>query len=174
MVDSEGDWDLSILQDRLPQHILLRLAALHRPQQCFPIDHVGWGLRDDRRFSIKSAYQVRWGRTESLGTTDLTWKAIHRFRGLQRIKIFSWLVYHKKLMTNDERTRRHFTSDNRCLICTDKVEDVDHVLRQCPSAKLVWTVLIKPEKISEFFFAFVSAMVRPELTATRGLRSNAE
>ncbi|KAK8517401.1 hypothetical protein V6N12_016253 [Hibiscus sabdariffa] len=59
MVDSAGEWDWRILQDRLPQHILLRLAAMHRPQQSFHMDYVEWGLRDDRRFSIKSAYQFQ-------------------------------------------------------------------------------------------------------------------
>ncbi|KAL4280844.1 hypothetical protein GQ457_03G019340 [Hibiscus cannabinus] len=151
MVDSAGEWDWRILQGRLPQHILLCLAAMHRPQQSFPIDRVGWGLWDDRRFSIKSAYQVRLDHTDRLDTVDPTWKIIHHFRGLQRIKIFLWLVYHKKLMTNDKRTRRHFTPDNKCLVCIDMVEDVDHVLRHCPSAKLVWTVLINPMKRSEFF-----------------------
>ncbi|KAK8653589.1 hypothetical protein V6N13_127582 [Hibiscus sabdariffa] len=51
MVDSAGEWDWRILQDRLPQHILLRLAAMHRPQQSFHMDYVEWGLRDDRSSS---------------------------------------------------------------------------------------------------------------------------
>ncbi|KAK8972532.1 hypothetical protein V6N11_081647 [Hibiscus sabdariffa] len=59
MVDSAGDWLWSLLQHWLPHHILLRLAAIQRPQSSFPMDSVGWGLRDDRRFSVKTTYQVR-------------------------------------------------------------------------------------------------------------------
>ncbi|KAK8494425.1 hypothetical protein V6N12_055678 [Hibiscus sabdariffa] len=74
MVDSAGDWLWSLLQHWLPHHILLRLAAIQRPQSSFPMDSVGWGLRDDRRFSVKTTYQVRCGRMETLSTTDPTWK----------------------------------------------------------------------------------------------------
>ncbi|KAK8989363.1 hypothetical protein V6N11_063794 [Hibiscus sabdariffa] len=94
MVDSAGEWDWRILQGRLPQHILLRLAAVHRPQQSFPIDRVGWGLRDDRRFSIKSAYQVRWGQKDRLDTVDPTWKIIHRFRGMA----LAWELGYRQLV----------------------------------------------------------------------------
>ncbi|KAK8557060.1 hypothetical protein V6N13_035165 [Hibiscus sabdariffa] len=61
MVDSAGDWIWSLLQYCLPHHILLRLAAVHRPQPSFPMDSMGWGLREDRLFSVKSAYQVAGG-----------------------------------------------------------------------------------------------------------------
>ncbi|KAL4332832.1 hypothetical protein GQ457_07G017080 [Hibiscus cannabinus] len=54
-------------------------------------------------------------------------------------------------MTNAKRKRRHFTSDDRCSACLDLVEDVDHVLRQCRITKLIWSILIKPDKLIVFF-----------------------
>ncbi|KAK8594251.1 hypothetical protein V6N13_126060 [Hibiscus sabdariffa] len=81
MVDSAGDWLWSLLQHWLPHHILLRLAAIQRPQSSFPMDSVGWGLRDDRRFSVKTTYQVRCGRMETLSTTDPTWKVERHVEG---------------------------------------------------------------------------------------------
>ncbi|KAK8979225.1 hypothetical protein V6N11_009433 [Hibiscus sabdariffa] len=32
-----------------------------------------------------------------------------------------------------------------------KVEDADHVLRHCQVAKVIWSILIKPEKLNDFF-----------------------
>ncbi|KAK8694033.1 hypothetical protein V6N13_071597 [Hibiscus sabdariffa] len=59
MVDAEGEWKWELIQNRLPDHILLRIAAIQRPMPSFPVDSIGWKLRNDGRFSVKTAYQVR-------------------------------------------------------------------------------------------------------------------
>ncbi|KAK8658335.1 hypothetical protein V6N13_036543 [Hibiscus sabdariffa] len=57
MVDVNGEWWWELLRHRLPDSILLRLAAITRPMPSFPVDSIGWRLQSDGRFSIKTAYQ---------------------------------------------------------------------------------------------------------------------
>ncbi|KAL4291966.1 hypothetical protein GQ457_14G024710 [Hibiscus cannabinus] len=61
-----------------------------------------------------------------------------------------WLACHERLLTNMERRRHHMTSDSSCTVCGAVSETVDHVLRQCPLAKAVWTSVVKPDRILEF------------------------
>ncbi|KAK8653110.1 hypothetical protein V6N13_127125 [Hibiscus sabdariffa] len=49
MVDVEGEWKWELIQSRVPDHILLRLAATQRPMPSFPVDSIGWKLRNDGR-----------------------------------------------------------------------------------------------------------------------------
>ncbi|KAK8627411.1 hypothetical protein V6N13_135023 [Hibiscus sabdariffa] len=72
MVDSVGDWEWDLLRHRLSPQVLLRLAAIHRPKPSFPMDSIGWKLREDRQFSVQTAYHVRCG--EVVCTVDPMWK----------------------------------------------------------------------------------------------------
>lgn len=41
-------------------------------------------------------------------------------------------------MCNAERKKRGFTPDGRCAICGAESEDVEHTIRSCPAAEIVW------------------------------------
>ncbi|KAK8712426.1 hypothetical protein V6N13_147666 [Hibiscus sabdariffa] len=75
MIDSMGDWVWDILQTGLPVHVLLRLTAIQRPRESFPMDLIGWKLWDDMHFSVKSAYHARCRKVSF--TVDPVWKVIH-------------------------------------------------------------------------------------------------
>lgn len=62
--------------------------------------------------------------------------------GPQRVRTFLWLCFKGKLLTNDERFRRHLTEMRGCVRCDIGGVDVDHVLHQCPFAKSVWRILM--------------------------------
>ncbi|KAK8478701.1 hypothetical protein V6N11_057300 [Hibiscus sabdariffa] len=66
---------------------------------------------------------------------DSIWKLIHRSRTLPRIKSFLWLVCKDRVLTNAERLRRHIANTAKCVSCGARVEDLDHLLQQCPFAK---------------------------------------
>ncbi|KAK9044029.1 hypothetical protein V6N11_072351 [Hibiscus sabdariffa] len=61
MVDADGDWKWELFRHRFPTQVLLRIAAIQRPKPSFHMDSIGWKLRDDRQFSIRTAYHVRCG-----------------------------------------------------------------------------------------------------------------
>ncbi|MBA0872893.1 hypothetical protein Goshw_022800, partial [Gossypium schwendimanii] len=56
----------------------------------------------------------------------------------QRVRVFLWLAFKQKLLTNSERVRRGFSHCSSCSICGHEFEDLFHVLRDCPPAKEVW------------------------------------
>ncbi|KAK8671467.1 hypothetical protein V6N13_038063 [Hibiscus sabdariffa] len=87
-------------------------------------DIVGWHGGVINRFTLKSTYGVR-SASQNL-KESIVWKVVHKHRGIQRIRIFMWLVCLNCIMTNVKRGRRHLTSNIFCPICHAAPEDVDH------------------------------------------------
>ncbi|KAK8553242.1 hypothetical protein V6N13_024309 [Hibiscus sabdariffa] len=83
MVDADGEWRWELLQNRLPVHILLRLAAIQRPMPSFPVDSIGWKLRSDgRNDRVFNNQSEEWGsiitRSKWLAMTTATATAAAR------------------------------------------------------------------------------------------------
>ncbi|KAL4318863.1 hypothetical protein GQ457_18G016860 [Hibiscus cannabinus] len=93
-----GEWNWQAFETLLPCDVLLRIAAAKAP--CIS-DYVGWECNVDSRFSVRSAYMVRWG--ISIDQSSNIWTVIHKFQGLPPIKVFLWLVCRNKLMANAKR-----------------------------------------------------------------------
>lgn len=55
--------------------------------------------------------------------------------------MFISLVLYDKLFTNANRVKRGFLDDPWCKLCEDGLEDLDHLLRKCPHAKVIWQPL---------------------------------
>ncbi|KAE8673707.1 hypothetical protein F3Y22_tig00111774pilonHSYRG00034 [Hibiscus syriacus] len=110
MVD-QGKWKWNMINPMLPQHIIHRLMATMTPKQEQAVDTPEWKWNPDRVFTVRSAYEVR--KEHSPGAPEKLWKTIAQLQGLQRIKIFLWLVACGKILMNSERTRRHMDTDNK-------------------------------------------------------------
>ncbi|KAE8705555.1 hypothetical protein F3Y22_tig00110422pilonHSYRG00069 [Hibiscus syriacus] len=148
MVDNNGEWRWAAFQSYLPFNVLLWVAAKKCPIESDTRDMVGWYLREDLNFSVKSAYPTRI--KDYSGSKEPVWGLIHKYRGLSKIKYFLWLVGKGRIMNNAERVRRHFSSVSNCTCCMASIEDIDHVLRSCPLAFTIWVDVIKREKLNEF------------------------
>ncbi|KAK8583323.1 hypothetical protein V6N13_022030 [Hibiscus sabdariffa] len=62
MVTMGGEWNWEAFQRHLPTHVLLQIAAIKCPVPSFANDSIGWKLRVDHQFSVKSAYEDEmWG-----------------------------------------------------------------------------------------------------------------
>ncbi|KAK9028382.1 hypothetical protein V6N11_068189 [Hibiscus sabdariffa] len=97
---------------------------------------------------VKSTYVTGGVRLDS--SVDPIWSIIHGFKGLPRIKLFLWLACKSKVMTNVERVRHHYTSDDWCPLCFVGPEDVDHLLRRCASSIAIWSCVVKHGRLEEF------------------------
>ncbi|KAK8564954.1 hypothetical protein V6N12_058530 [Hibiscus sabdariffa] len=91
--------------------------------------HLGWLWNGGHDFSVNLGYDVRAHYSSAFG--DGLWKIIHKFRGLERMKSFLWLVCKGCVLANSKRVRRHIASLAACVACGAVVEDLDHLLWQC-------------------------------------------
>ncbi|KAL4278142.1 hypothetical protein GQ457_03G020710 [Hibiscus cannabinus] len=164
MVDALGNWDWPRLVPLLPQPVLLHLSASKPPRPGFQADFPGWARSHDRTFFVRSAYEVL--KVSGVQSANKVWKAIARFRGLQRIKVFIWLLAKEKLLCNEERVRRHLSSCARCESCGATSESVYHIFRGCPIAVAVWNGLIKRDKWVEFMSLDNMEWIRGNLAST--------
>ncbi|CAN0916842.1 Putative ribonuclease H protein At1g65750 [Linum grandiflorum] len=109
-------------------------------------DSLVWGLEPSGKFTIRSAYLLLKDLQEE--TADLRWKRIWRWQGPNKIRHFLWLASHNRLLTNEERGRRHLTNQVICSFCSSHTESCIHVLRDCWFAKQVWQKIM-PQAITE-------------------------
>ncbi|CAN1778824.1 Putative ribonuclease H protein At1g65750 [Linum perenne] len=99
---------------------------------------IAWfgGLETNGRFSVRTAYLLI---TEALSPpTDPIWRSIWKWSGPSKIKHFLWLASHKRLLTNEERGRRHLSNQVLCPRCSSQTESISHVLYDCGFALQVW------------------------------------
>ncbi|CAN1161857.1 Putative ribonuclease H protein At1g65750 [Linum perenne] len=99
-------------------------------------DCLVWGFEANGTFSIRTSYLLI---TEELSPlSDPIWSSIWEWRWASKIKHFLWLASHKRLLTNEERGRRHLTNQVLCPHCSFQTESMSHVLYDCDFALQVW------------------------------------
>lgn len=69
------------------------------------------------------------------------WQLIWHWKGPHRIRVFLWFLMHGKIKTKDELFRRHIHNYSICDICGYDTENILHALRDCISAKRIWSSL---------------------------------
>ncbi|KAL4383201.1 hypothetical protein GQ457_15G013690 [Hibiscus cannabinus] len=149
MVSVHENWDWERLEAVLPREKLELIAAVQPPRSDAGLDRPGWRWEDKRNFWVSSAYGYLFQGLD-FGNGD-TWKRIWKLAVPQRVRVFIWLTFHNRLLTNVERVRRHVASSGSCEICNNGQEDMDHVLRFFTVAKGVWTRLLPPARWASFF-----------------------
>ncbi|CAN1304300.1 Putative ribonuclease H protein At1g65750 [Linum perenne] len=131
-----GMWDLNKLSSCLTYDAVLQVYGMSPPSEQLGNDSFLWGMEPNGRFTIKSAYLLI--KDINGGGDNSLWKKVWQWEGPEKIKQFMWLVSHGKLITNEERRRRHIATDASCPECRDLCEDCEHVLRRCSLARQVW------------------------------------
>lgn len=108
-------------------------------------------------FSVASAYLILGGH---LYTPEIwVWKKIWKLQVPERVRFFIWQASHGKLITNQWRFKRGLGSPF-CHHCSQEVETVVHVLRDCPLASFLWSHLVNPDYKMSLFCRFLGAMDR--------------
>ncbi|KAE8736080.1 Detected protein of unknown function [Hibiscus syriacus] len=98
-----------------------------------------WKWDKHRQFSTKSAYARCSPPVEH--AVGSIWSLLASYKGLPRVKSLLWLICKNKLLSNEERVRRHMANHSACSICGATVESVSHIFRDCVIARAVWGVL---------------------------------
>lgn len=138
--DNSTGWKWDQFDELLPVSSLEEIAAMIVDNDTATEDLLIWRYGEARDFSVSSAYDIVCNRPVS--TEAAKWNAIWKLRIPSRAKTFLWLARHEKLLTNEARARRGMTTDSNCGVCSNRTEDIDHVLRICPLADVVWSRLL--------------------------------
>ncbi|KAK9011962.1 hypothetical protein V6N11_040033 [Hibiscus sabdariffa] len=161
IIDRPGQWRWDLLEQVLPCDILLHIATV-KPPLGVSYDALGWPLGANSVFTVRSTTIACRGTLH--GPVEPVWKVIADFKGLRRVRMFLWLVFHERVLTNVERERRRLTHDPSCIACGNGNEDLDHILRFCPTTFCLWNQLIRPDAWNVFFTLPIKAWLLENLT----------
>ncbi|KAA3453419.1 reverse transcriptase [Gossypium australe] len=145
----EGCWNIDMLKIWLPDDIIKRILSIPPPHPTEGEDRIIWACTESGSFTIRSAYRSL--KENTWRPKDDNWNIIWKYQGPQRVRIFLWLVASQRVLTNSERFRRGFGQSSACSRCGHNLEDIMHALRDCPTAKKAWMLVVPLEKQSRFF-----------------------
>ncbi|CAN1142695.1 Putative ribonuclease H protein At1g65750 [Linum perenne] len=148
-VTALGDWDWNHLHAHLSPCHLEQIAGMGPPQAGSGDDDMIWGPDPRGKFTVSSAYEIL-AADQSESDQNL-WKQIWKWQGPNRVRHFLWLVGHNRLLTNEERRKRHMTNEGGCRLCPSIAKDSLHVLRDCKAAKTFWKEFLPQAADASFF-----------------------
>ncbi|XP_039071608.1 uncharacterized protein LOC120218784 [Hibiscus syriacus] len=70
------------------------------------------------------------------------------------------------LLTNAERKRRNLTMNIGFPLCANPVEDIDHLLRKCPSTR-TWSAVVKRERLVDLLSTDMKAWITMNIPNAR-------
>ena len=103
-------------------------------------DEICWGENKSGSFTVKSAYMLV---AHSPTTANGIWNWMGKLTVPQKLRLFTWLLLHGKILTNLERIKRGFTGDPYCYCCINEREDLNHLFRFCTRAKYFWKLFVE-------------------------------
>lgn len=110
---------------------------------------LAWKWATKEMFSVSETYKKL--HQFDLGVNAHSWKIIWEVRVPQRVRMFMWTLWHERILTNDERVRRHMTNYRSCERCSHVDESSIHALRDCSFAKAVWLSIVPKHNQVQFF-----------------------
>lgn len=142
-----GTWRTAAFASSLPADVVDEIQRT-QPYPLAPDQPLCTWVKESKGFSVRSAYQVI--KEDEWDNLSPKWWLAWNWCGPQRIRTFLWLVLSNKLLTNKERCRRHMTETKHCDSCSNKVEDMEHVLRGCALAKECWGFIVPRDRLESF------------------------
>ncbi|RVX20614.1 putative ribonuclease H protein [Vitis vinifera] len=95
-------------------------------------DRVVWNASKNGSFSVKSLYNT----LDSGGAVPFPWRIIWSPCVPTKVGFFAWEASWGKVLTQDHLKRRGWSLANRCFLCCDDEETINHILIHCPKAKI--------------------------------------
>lgn len=96
-------------------------------------DGVIWNLEPSGKFTTKSIYRfITFGRVFDVRMLDI-WRAKIPLKD----QIFLWLAWRDRIQTTQQLKRRNWDGTDDCKFCLEE-ESVNHLLFQCPIARIIW------------------------------------
>lgn len=105
-------------------------------------DIIIWSIGTADKFSPKSARELIREYKPVIKEIKVCWAAPI----IPRCSFFSWLIFKERLPTLDKQKKWQIHMANRCILCTQEEETLEHLLLYCPYSISVWDQLNKGAK----------------------------
>lgn len=97
-----------------------------------------WRLTADGTYSSASVYGAMFfGSSRPLGVKEI-WKT----SAPPKVRLFFWLVMHRKCWTAEQRFRHGLQDSPTCVICDQLLKTMDHIVLGCVFSREVWCLLL--------------------------------
>uniref|UniRef100_A0A7N2M263 Importin N-terminal domain-containing protein n=1 Tax=Quercus lobata TaxID=97700 RepID=A0A7N2M263_QUELO len=126
------DWELAA------SYFLFQLIQTRIPRDDRS-DTLGWRLKGDGKFDIRSYYHAIRGASNSL----FPWKGVWKPKIPRRVAFFLWTAAHGRILTLDNLMLKGRPLATWCCMCCCDGESVDHLLLHCPVTHSLWTFMLQ-------------------------------
>ena len=73
-------------------------------------------------------------------TIEFPYRSVWNLVVPPKLGFFAWEATWGKVLTLDQLKRRGMTFANRCFLCEEDKETIDHLLIHCKSVKMLWNL----------------------------------
>jgi hypothetical protein len=108
-------------------------------------DAHNWRLSTSGQFTTKSAYTAMFQGAIAFEPAERVW----RTWSPSKCRFFIWLVEHDMYWMADKLARRGLDHLERCPLCDQQAETINHLLVSCVFARQVWDGLLQPVGLLE-------------------------
>eukprot|EP00253_Pinus_taeda_P005771 PITA_05771 len=99
-------------------------------------DQHRWGKNNEGTFNLKQAKHKILELDSNV--LDRVWQNLWRHQGWMKIKLFMWLVHHKKILTWEKIRKRGVLGPSRCYLCEAQEEIMERLLNNCIFTSRLW------------------------------------
>ena len=137
-----GSWSPNFLRpfnDWEIEEVASLLHTLHEVSYC-PSGEDKLLLKGDKEkgFSVRTMYKC----FDHFPAIDFPYRLIWNPVVPLKIRVFAWEATWGKVLTLDQLKRRGMILVNRCFMCREEEENIDHLLIHCKSAKMLWNLFL--------------------------------
>ncbi|RVW70775.1 Elongation factor 1-gamma [Vitis vinifera] len=125
-----NDWEVEEVE---------RLLVIIRGRRLNPLAEDCWLWKEtkDGIFSVKSLYSILDSRRGVQFPINIIWNPCVP----TKVGFFAWEAFWGKVLTLDQFKKRGRCLANRCFLCCEEEESIDHILIQCSKARVLWELL---------------------------------
>lgn len=139
MLDSLQGWESESFIEYLPPDALEQIQSFEFKENQEIGDLLYWSSGKKKKFSIKSSLSIMRNISDSLD--DECWNLIWTIPIQQHIRAFLWMAHHSRILGNLMRFKHKMNEDTTCYICGAEEESTLHILMNCPTSRMIKSML---------------------------------